>query len=807
MNVSPISKASFRFIGMIGSLIIALWLQGNALFLDKAYAETAMIEIQSEIGFGASNVKQGVWTPVKITLHNKGTDLSGDLVIKVANPNGNKDFSYAQQVELPKGSTKVVTLLIPGFSYTSSNNSIAFYEKTVKSGKKIPLDGKTYLEAFQFPKETLQVGVLARDVDTMNFLSLLNQAGKKLNLIHLKQQEIPQEALGLDSFDVLVFNDFASDTLSKEQVQATKQWVKRGGTLILAGGAGYSKTAAPFAEMAPVAYQGTESVQALSEVAKMGEKELQLTQPFTLSKASLTKGSVAIVSENTLPIYARSAYGAGYVAYAAYDLSLNPMASWNGNSRLWEQLLAEPIEKANAYDLNQMRNGNNGYWEMNQALEYFPSLLPPKLGGLAIVLLIYAIVVGPLLYLILRRLDRREWAWYIIPLVAIVTSVGIFQFSASNRGNKMAQTFNTIALNGSGSGMKQSMTSVFLPKGGNIELRFPEKGTVSPFFQSDVYPNLQLHDSNEFIIRQEQEETIVGLQDIPYSSVSKFVFNREQPIELGKLDYHLTELSANGAKGEITNNTKKDLTDVALLINQSYVNLGPVKAGASSSFDTAIGNRNSNGMNYGQLAFPFPTTNSNLDYSLQQRAILNTFIQRKSKISGGFMPMIVGWYKEQSSLSLTSNSTVPTEEITLVAQEMKLDYVTPDGRIVIPSTAILPDFVDNHLKMSAIQIQEGPFMQMASGDITLVYRLPPLPGAAYHKLEITGDPNPEVTLDLWNAQTGAWEPFPLKSYQTWEGDKLQPYILEGKTIRMRAATVQNNTMFRIPAVSLEGTVK
>ena len=60
-----------------------------------------MIEIQSEVGFGASNVKQGRFTPVTFTLRNQGADLSGDLEIQVAHPNRSKDFSYVQHVELP----------------------------------------------------------------------------------------------------------------------------------------------------------------------------------------------------------------------------------------------------------------------------------------------------------------------------------------------------------------------------------------------------------------------------------------------------------------------------------------------------------------------------------------------------------------------------------------------------------------------------------------------------------------------------------------------------------------------------------
>lgn len=169
--------------------------------------------------------------------------------------------------------------------------------------------------------------------------------------------------------------------------------------------------------------------------------------------------------------------------------------------------------------------------------------------------------------------------------------------------------------------------------------------------------------------------------------------------------------------------------------------------------------------------------------------------------------MIIGWVREQTSINLSSSGSIPTEQLSLIAQDMKINYVTPEGKIVIPSTVMVPELIDNHLKMSAIQFQNGPFMQMGSGDVTLSYQLPLISGASYQTMEMTGDPNPDVTLNLWNSQSMAWEPFTLKSFQSWEGDKLQPYLLEGKSIRMKVTTIQNNTMFRIPAVSLEGSVK
>ncbi|MBD0379137.1 DUF7408 domain-containing protein [Paenibacillus sedimenti] len=806
MKVSRYSGRTSRIARLALLILFVLGVQAIPWFAGLAVAEEARVEVQAEVGFGASNVKQGLLTPVKFTLLNQGADIAGDLVLQIANPNGSKDFSYVQHVELPQGSTKEIRMLVPGYTYSKSNNRISFFQNSVQSGKKISLDGSTYLEAFNMPRETMQVGVLARDADTMNFLAVLNQSGKKLNVLHLKQADIPGSALGLAGLDVLVLNDFASDTFTQEQVQAIHLWAQRGGTLILAGGAGYPKTAAPFIEAAPVTYQGTTAIQNLPELAKSGEKELTVTSPFTISQAQLAKDAEIVIAEGNIPLFARKAYGSGSIVYAAYDLSLNPLASWNGNSRLWEQILADPLQRAVDNTTNQMRFGPQPYWEMQQALEFFPNLQPPRLAILAWVMLFYAIVVGPILYFILRRMDRRELAWVVIPLLAVVTSIGIFQFGATNRGSMMAQAFHTVELDGSGSGVMQSTMSVFLPKGGNLDLKIPGTAAVRPFLQNDNYNGQQINEQSELLIRQEQEATLARLQNVPYSSVSKLHVDEEKRIQTGKLDYTVTSLSGHAAKGEITNHTQHDLTDVAVIINQVFIKIGPMKAGASASFDTSNGSGISYGPDAAHVAFP-NSGMGGLDANLHQRSVLNAYLFDKTKLSGGFDPLIIGWSKDQTSILLGNGKTLPTDQLTLFAQKMKINFVSTDGKIHIPFPMLVPDLVDNHLKVSDINFHNGPYMQMGGGDVTFEYRLPSIPGANYQKMEMHADVNRDVTLDLWNTQSREWETIDVKPLMTWEGEKLQPYILEGKMIRIKATALQNNIGFRIPAISMEGAVK
>ena len=59
------------------------------------------------------------------------------------------------------------------------------------------------------------------------------------------------------------------------------------------------------------------------------------------------------------------------------------------------------------------------------AVSNLPSLALPPIGGLLVLLFGYIVLVGPVNYLVLRRLDRREWAWFTVPALIVVFTVGV----------------------------------------------------------------------------------------------------------------------------------------------------------------------------------------------------------------------------------------------------------------------------------------------------------------------------------------------------------------------------------------------
>ena len=87
---------------------------------------------------------------------------------------------------------------------------------------------------------------------------------------------------------------------------------------------------------------------------------------------------------------------------------------------------------------------------MLNALNTLPSLALPPIGGLLILLFGYILLVGPLNYLLLRRLDRREWAWVTMPLLVVGFAVAAYVYGNTLRGGQVIINFGRDRARGAG---------------------------------------------------------------------------------------------------------------------------------------------------------------------------------------------------------------------------------------------------------------------------------------------------------------------------------------------------------------------
>ncbi|NTZ20165.1 hypothetical protein EXW96_22240 [Paenibacillus sp. JMULE4] len=759
------------------------------------------VELQIQTGIDGK-MKEGRWFPVKFTLTSPHEDISGDLVVQVASQTGGKDITYVKHVELPRQSTKTVWMALPGMTLNSRNNVVKLYQGPVEGGTLVPISkGSNYIETVSV--RSTQVGVLARDPDTLNFLSLLNTQGYDVSVSRLNVADFPAETMMLDGLDAIAINDIATDQLSPEQVQAINGWVARGGSLILAGGAGYAKTAKAFESLSPVTYQGTISLSKLGSLENLAAKELTLTEPFTVSSAAVKSGNV-LAQEGQVPLLVSKEVEKGRVWYAGYDLSLQPLASWTGNPKLWEQVL-QPHLVTSAAKNGFQTNIMNRYWDLQYILDFFPSMRMPSFFLLLTLFLVYVLIAAPLLYLLLKRLDKREWAWVIIPVLSIISSIGIFSVGASDKSSVMTHTLNTLELSGNGQGTRSAATAVFVPSGGTYELQLPKSAKVVSFSENrgSMNQNGELAGATDQYLYMEPEAARLVWTDVPYWSVRKALVEHAESEPLGQFDV-AASIDQNGIKGEVTNQTKSDLTNVSLIYNRQLFAVGDLKAGEKKTIGGSINTIPQGYIDFGQLMFPYNHTGGP-DVFNRERQMVNAYMNRLWNTGAGGETMIIGWSKDNESLYQVNGRKAQSDQLNMWVQEVKLQVVQGD-KISIPYGYLSPSIVQNNLQQMHREPDGNMFV--GSGDFTFEYNLPVIPGAQYDTLRIqsAGGLPPYLSLQIWNEARKDWDPLDLRSAFVLQDGQQNDMLIGGRTIRLKA-TVTQDLSFRYPQVSLEGTVK
>ena len=92
----------------------------------------------------------------------------------------------------------------------------------------------------------------------------------------------------------------------------------------------------------------------------------------------------------------------------------------------------------------------------------------PPIQGLIALLGAYILLIGPINYLVLKRLDRREWAWVTMPALIVAFAVAAYGFGSLLRGSEVI--VNEVAIvrgaPGATEGTAQAYLGVFSPSRG-----------------------------------------------------------------------------------------------------------------------------------------------------------------------------------------------------------------------------------------------------------------------------------------------------------------------------------------------------
>lgn len=450
-------------------------------------------------------------------------------------------------------------------------------------------------------------GVQVREFD----LNLSIGMNENLVFGQTDPRRLPDNVLGYDAVDAVVWTDADPNALDSSQLRALRQYVRGGGRLVVLQHAELGKMS-KLAEFLPVTVTRIEEWKTLEPLRSMligNDKPLDpntLTEinpfeealkrgPYRMARARALDDAVVeswLTWENgsVTPYIARRLLGQGSVIWVAQDLSDPALTSITyGWPRVWERIFDWQIygwgirfplqmdprvrERLNAQSAG-VRDLGFAYAKGIDLDSKTVALI-----SIAFVFFIgYWLVAGPGVYLGLAARKRTQWSWFVYGAVAVLATlltVGVAQLVL--RGDAQIKHVSLVRVGGQGETPARvfSRFGVYIPSDrpdAQIKLTDAQAGhataitplVLDPRFSQDSKPNLRDSRYQVPIYNQDAPDADVFAIGVPIRSTLKKLqaqWTGAAPGTIGGKPRLLASAETLIA-GSITNSSGKDLSQV-----------------------------------------------------------------------------------------------------------------------------------------------------------------------------------------------------------------------------------------------------
>ncbi len=252
-------------------------------------------------------------------------------------------------------------------------------------------------------------------------------------------RQLPDHWLGYEGVDRLVVatsNQELVDAISAEQLSAIDQYVSNGGRLVLCTGVNADQLfgkASPWQVFNPGRFLDVITSRSSVGIESYARATKQLlnrdVRTYTLSKFEVRRGRVLAVEGKSLgavPLVVLYPHGFGQVSFVTVDLDQEPFQSWESKTRFVERIIFGVKQKRE--EVSAKSGGGQvtsiGYdditGQLRGALDQFDGVQFVSFTWVAILVIVFILLIGPLDYLFLRRvLGRMELTWITFPAVII----------------------------------------------------------------------------------------------------------------------------------------------------------------------------------------------------------------------------------------------------------------------------------------------------------------------------------------------------------------------------------------------------
>jgi hypothetical protein len=301
-----------------------------------------------------------------------------------------------------------------------------------------------------------------------------------------KVPDMPRRWFGYQGVDMIVlttgtkqFIEELVDPVNKYQLDAIRDWVRHGGRIVISmGGSNFGdriallnklnvidvimqKDAASWKSLDSVLPWVRNAVQTkpgIGDLAGQDGKPLDvawfkikpdsLHRPITDVKRPRKSIDEApeLVAPNDRPLIVEAPYGLGRVLLIAFELDDAPFTKWEGQEAFWQNL-QKGLKLVPQVADTDTRRSPTGYLQeqdsdlntkLLRGLETIEDVPVVSFGWVALFILLYILVVGPLDYFFLKKVVKRlELSWITFPVIVITISVAAYVVAYLLKGNDL----------------------------------------------------------------------------------------------------------------------------------------------------------------------------------------------------------------------------------------------------------------------------------------------------------------------------------------------------------------------------------
>ncbi|MBE2269957.1 MAG: hypothetical protein IAE80_17095 [Anaerolinea sp.] len=393
--------------------------------------EQTLISLTAEAGFDGY-FRDGGWLPISVRLTNAGDGVSGRLVVRPETSGSGIANTYSTPITLPRGGDQTAILYITARSFATQ-----IRVELIDDAGVVVAQTTTSARSIQ-PQDRLHVVV------TESALGAVDLSAIKTGIFSAFQAnwsvaQIPDNAAALDAVDLVLFTEVDTGALSEAQRTAIRAWVMNGGHLVVTGGANWQANSAGLIDLLPLVPDSSVVVGGLAPLAEwLNLPADDLGDDTVVSTGTLIEAANTLVFGGT-PLIARRSLGSGTVDYLTMSPTDAPLRGWTNAGDLWFALATSTRPQTT------WSNGVVDWDSATRASEILPGYDPlPDILPLLAFLVGYIGLIGPINYVVLTRINRREWAWVTIPLFILIFSGLAWLLGSNFRGNEA--TLNRLAL-------------------------------------------------------------------------------------------------------------------------------------------------------------------------------------------------------------------------------------------------------------------------------------------------------------------------------------------------------------------------